>query len=235
MNKLRYLLNPHYCLPNKNVSIKEKVLFILYSYFIGLCVLIVVYFIESFFDYLIINVLHEKSILEQIKVSNRTMMLIFGKYSFLMIVIIAPFLEEIIFRLPMNLKKISFSLSSFIIVYRVLGNHVFNINLSDSSFYLNNLLALITAYAIYKIIPISLLAKFKTNNFKYFFYFSIIVFAIVHITNFWSFNLKTFIFTPIFVLPQFIIGLLISNVRMQYGFIWGFFLHALINLPSIIL
>ena len=51
----------------------------------------------------------------------------------------------------------------------------------------------------------------------------------VHITNF-EHSAALLVFTPLLVAPQFIVGLFIGYLRVKYGFIWGFYLHALHNL-----
>jgi len=65
----------------------------------------------------------------------------------------------------------------------------------------------------------------------YLFYTSAIVFALFHITNFAPLNNEVLVFYQIYTLPQFFRGLCIGYIRMKHGFISGWALHALINLP----
>lgn len=84
-------------------------------------------------------------------------------------------------------------------------------------------------------IIISVLPKTKTpilnfwnNKFGFVFYFSAIVFALIHITNYNS-NSTIIYLIPILVLPQFIIGLIIGYLRVRYNFMLGYLLHAIHN------
>ena len=80
---------------------------------------------------------------------------------------------------------------------------------------------------------------FLTNNrakifwqkyFKFFFYLSAVLFALIHLTNFSNTNVLFYILAPLIVLPQFIGGLTLGYIRLKLGFFWGVLLHGLYNL-----
>lgn len=67
------------------------------------------------------------------------------------------------------------------------------------------------------------------QNYSYIFYLSAFVFAMIHISNY-EFSAKILIISPIILMPQFIIGLLLGFLRVKFGLMWGFYLHSLHNL-----
>lgn len=70
--------------------------------------------------------------------------------------------------------------------------------------------------------------NFWNNKFGFVFYFSAIIFALIHITNYNS-NSTIIYIIPILVLPQFIIGLFIGYLRVRYNFMLGYLFHAIHN------
>jgi membrane protease YdiL (CAAX protease family) len=72
------------------------------------------------------------------------------------------------------------------------------------------------------------LRSFWTKRYKYIFYFSALIFGFVHLFNF-PFSLTILLLSPILVAPQIILGSIIGYLRIRYGFMMGFFMHALHN------
>lgn len=66
------------------------------------------------------------------------------------------------------------------------------------------------------------------KKYTYIFYFSAILFGIVHITNY-KLSYTILLLSPILIAPQILVGLFIGFLRVRYGFVWGFLLHALHN------
>lgn len=69
---------------------------------------------------------------------------------------------------------------------------------------------------------------FWNKKFGFVFYFSAIVFALIHITNYNSTSTIIYLI-PILVLPQFISGLFIGYLRVRYNFMSGYLFHAIHN------
>ena len=226
--------------PNFNIetdkAFSQKVKYLLKSYLISFICTILSVAIITIIDTFIIKILHQSSIWSEIKNSNSKIKFMFGNYSYLIIAIIIPFIEEIIFRLPLNLKKSSIALSISVLYLRFSGNfltHIFNLSKTE------DLIKVITAVIIF-IVLLSSLNQDKLNNlkkyhYKFIFYFIAIAFGLIHIINFHQINYYLIIFYPFFVLPQFFMGFLIGNIRIKYGFIWGWALHILINSTSFLL
>ncbi|RPH33885.1 MAG: CPBP family intramembrane metalloprotease [Bacteroidales bacterium] len=70
---------------------------------------------------------------------------------------------------------------------------------------------------------------FLKRHYPLFFFFSAILFGLLYIFNFEGINVYNFIFTPLLVLPQIFMGLILGYIRVIYGFKYGVLLHAIVN------
>lgn len=229
------LMNPKFEI-DTNTTFIQKVLFLFKSYLVlFICTLLSV-FIIMIIDAFIVKILHQHSIWNEMRNSNSRVKLMFVRNSYLIIAIVIPLIEEIIFRLPLNLKKSSIAISLSILYLRFSGNfltHLLDITKTE------DLIKIIIAVIIFLLLMLILkqdkLNRFKREHFKYIFYFIGVSFGLIHILNFHNINYLLFFFYPIFVLPQILMGLIIGNIRIKYGFIWGWVLHCLINSTSFLL
>ena len=115
-------------------------------------------------------------------------------------VLIVPFIEELIFRLPLRYKRNYFLRSVVFIWSGISGKNI---------------------------TEVSSQANQKWNRiYPFIFYFVAMIFGLVHATNYVGGGLTFWVLIPILVAPQFIGGLLIGFLRLRHGFFWGFFLHA---------
>ena len=121
---------------------------------------------------------------------------------FFIAVIITPFFEELLFRLYLRYHQ----------------NYLFTIIAGLASFS-STRNGDKTATALH---------SFWIKRYKYIFYFSALIFGFVHIFNF-PFSFTILLLSPILVAPQIILGSIIGYLRVRYGFMMGFFMHALHN------
>jgi membrane protease YdiL (CAAX protease family) len=121
---------------------------------------------------------------------------------FFITVIVAPILEELLFRLYLRYPQ----------------NYLFTIIVGLASFSSTHN-GDKTATALH---------SFWIKRYKYIFYFSALIFGFVHLFNF-PFSLTILLLSPILVAPQIILGSIIGYLRVRYGFMMGFFMHALHN------
>jgi membrane protease YdiL (CAAX protease family) len=121
---------------------------------------------------------------------------------FFVAVIITPFFEEILFRLYLSYRH----------------NYIFTtmIRLASVSRSTNREK---TATSLH---------SFWIKRYKYIFYFSALLFGFVHLANF-PFSLTILLLSPILVAPQIFLGLIFGYLRVRYGILMGFFMHALHN------
>lgn len=121
----------------------------------------------------------------------------------IILVLLIPFIEEVIFRLPLRFS-----------------NNLINI------------LAIQISKLFGKENSNKFKKKYKRAWYKSFgftFYFSVVVFALIHSANYRN-SIEVLHLWPLLVLPQFIAGTLMAYLRVKYDFYWGFRLHMLHNL-----
>jgi len=75
---------------------------------------------------------------------------------------------------------------------------------------------------------------FWVSYFHFFFYFTALVFAIVHIGNYTNTGILFYLLSPLLVIPQFIIGISLGYIRLKLGFVWSILLHGLYNFTVMI-
>ncbi len=94
-------------------------------------------------------------------------------------------------------------------------------------------LAVIFAPVIEELLFRGPLTLFKNPiYFKYAFYSSILLFGIIHITNFENINGQYWA-VPVLVLPQLCAGVFFGFIRVKLGLLWSMLLHAAHNLVLI--
>jgi membrane protease YdiL (CAAX protease family) len=120
----------------------------------------------------------------------------------LILVILIPFFEELIFRLYLRYKY-NYLLRFFVFLSSILGfqNH------KKFETHVN---------------------QFWIRRYKTIFYFSAILFGFVHLANY-GYTTMILIFSPLIVAPQFVAGLFLGYLRVRHGLISGFLLHAMHN------
>lgn len=153
---------------------------------------------------------------------------------FLLAVVAAPFIEEFIFR-----GFLRYPLS-------IIG--VFGFSAAATTFYLkaNDVISpTVILVSLFAIVGITgwffqsekMHKKIEDNFIKYFgvvFYASVVIFAYVHIFNFH--DVQEWYYTPILVLPQFILALYLGYIRVRNNIWASIYIHALNNaIPTALL
>ena len=152
--------------------------------------------------------------------------------------IVLPVIEEFAFRLPLRIKRENFI--PFILylapvfVFSVAGLFHFGILiriLSILILIIIGLLVLLSDFTWEKI------ERGLKAHFTLYFYAISILFALIHITNY-QLSIKILLFTPLLVFPQFIMGLILGYLRMNFSLIWAILFHIMVNcfilVPSIL-
>lgn len=76
---------------------------------------------------------------------------------------------------------------------------------------------------------------FWNSNSRFFFYFSVISFGLLHATNYENKITASFIFVSIFItISQLSGGLIMGYLRLKFGFIWGYIYHCIWNFVFLI-
>lgn len=150
-------------------------------------------------------------------------------------IIVAPILEEMIFRLPLRYTPLNLTLPlhffSVTLVLVLVGSKI-----------VSPLLAALLLVAVVSLgLLLRLWLKRKVNPKKihtfyerfigWLVYGSSLIFGLVHVTNF---DLaarpgQIWLLTPLLVLPQIALGIFLAFVRLRYGFWWSVFTHGFHN------
>jgi Type II CAAX prenyl endopeptidase Rce1-like len=231
---IQYLKRPFLRETEEDVKFTKRLSNIFTTYLIYLLFALASYIILSLIDKVLVEYFYKYSILGQQKLNIEKLHILYGHYVVIVVVIIGPLLEEIIFRLPLKLEKISIGLSLALIIYRCSGGHFSSFNFNNPYSYVRIIIIICLVLATNKYFPIKWIDFIKERWYSYFFYLSAFAFAFVHIANFAPYNYEVILFYPLFTLPQFIMGVATGYIRMRHGFLAGWALHALINLPFVL-
>ena len=152
---------------------------------------------------------------------------------FLVNIILFPIFEELTDRLylqftPLNLS-ISLGIWGYYLSAVIIKTSIFETN---NYFLLRVVITLVLILTLYLILNNKIIKKYLSNfwnkNFKYIFYFSILLFGFSHLGNY-IFSLTLILLSPLVLLPQLISGVTFGFTRMKLGIIWSIVLHILVN------
>lgn len=133
-------------------------------------------------------------------------------------IFLAPLIEEPIFRLHLDLKKSS--------IWWGLGLSIFMIS---EIWYP---VVLLWGYLIFLQL---MLIKGQKPDLKIVVYCSSALFALVHMGNFIGFDYgRYFYWVPLLVAIQFVVGLVLSHIRLKHGMKWAIIFHGVYNAVLII-
>lgn len=155
---------------------------------------------------------------------------VFG--SFFMICIFAPLFEEYIFRDQLRKKYLSLYFV-FISISLIIGHFIVNQYIEWGLY----ALFLISAIAAQNILVKQ--SKTQTNNlgakcFPLIFYFTAVVFGLVHLSNFKGLSIAEPFFI-VFVASQIFGGLALGYLRIKYGLKWSILFHGCFNFVAVCL
>ena len=164
-------------------------------------------------------------------------------YNVILIVFIGPFVEETIFRLWHSFKKRQIFFSLFTVIYCGLTkvilphNHDIFIGKIQSDYFeypvLKIVLSLLVAASVFLLNDLRLKIIAKKYG-KSLILISISIFALLHLTNIRC-DWYLYPFLICMCIPQFIMGVSITNIRLNIGFVWGLLFHCAINMLTVLL
>lgn len=120
----------------------------------------------------------------------------------LILVLIVPFFEEVVFRLPLKYKR-NYLLKGLVWIVSQTG--------------------LIQKEKVNEKVQ-----KYWKSAFRYFFYMMAFGFGFIHLTNFEKAG-ELILLLPILTLTQCVGGLIMGYLRVKLGFLWGYFYHSSSN------
>lgn len=213
-----------------NIKIKIKNLFISYLCVIAL-IAIVVFLLKSV-DSILIK-LGFASVINVFFKSNDKI----NHYGFLKVAIIAPIIEEVLFRIILKPYLKNLLIFSFCLVLFIINGTLTNLDIKSYNFYFSLIIGIFLMVFVCK--NKILIQRKILNNIRYVIViYSILFFGLLHLNNIKNiegFDPNLIVIYPIFTLPQIIMAYFITNLRIKYGFVWGYLLHIIINSMSFIL
>ncbi|WP_161596077.1 CPBP family glutamic-type intramembrane protease [Patiriisocius marinus] len=154
-------------------------------------------------------------------------------------VLIAPILEELLFRLSLIYSKFNISITltifSYYIVSKFLGLNIFEFE----NIILRIFIAISAGYFCFKILnnSIKIDEKLKKTFSEYnrsIVYFSILLFAFSHLFNY-DLTYEIILYSPLILLPQFISSIFYSYARLYKNIFYSITLHSLTNSVNLVI
>ncbi|MEM9091824.1 MAG: CPBP family intramembrane glutamic endopeptidase [Cyanobacteria bacterium P01_F01_bin.53] len=145
-------------------------------------------------------------------------------FLFTMAVIVAPVVEESIFRLPLRPFALNIALPCTLVILFIAAQVL---GLSGPLLILwGSLLAGFNLY-LWRMRPKERVLQDVYRRYpRIIFYLSALLFGVLHITNY---DASVWALLPLLVLPQFVVGLWLGFIRLRYGFRWAVLAHAFHN------
>lgn len=223
--------NFHYIFNStNNFQFVEKIKRIIESYLLSFILVIISYPLLLLIDFFIVNFMGYESIVDLISKGNNSIHL---KYDWKYFIFIVPLIEEIIFRLHLNPKLVNIQISYALIIFYAINGKIFNVDYYSNFFFISILIVLFAVFLIKS--KYEAINNFYIKNNKIISICSILIFGLFHLSNISILHYQISIFYIFFVLPQIILGYFITNIRLKFGFLWGLYLHFLINGISFVL
>lgn len=151
-------------------------------------------------------------------------------------VVLAPLLEETIYRLPLVFKPIYLGLGAGLAIYVLLSYYLLEISIWNLKHLIGyRIIGVITVMALTywaakKSPPLS--AKTKTRIFPFLFYISALAFGFAHFEGLEDYNFSYFL---VMFVPYFLSGIIYAIVRIRNGFLYAVILHSINNFIAAII
>lgn len=148
---------------------------------------------------------------------------------FLILVIVGPLFEEILFRLNLVITRINCAV--FVTVLIIMLTKIIFFERGEFYIYLGVLpLFPIILYIFMKTeYPLQQIEQFVKSNFKYVFHLLAITFGMLHLFNYETVYWWMILLFPVITAPYIAIGYVLGYTRMRYGFSNGWLIHSSIN------
>lgn len=154
-------------------------------------------------------------------------------YVFLTIFLIAPLLEECIFRLGLSFKRWQIAIAVASIPIYIMWQHINHLTIGTAAIYVSGAIAVFLF--IYYFTNDTFWREQKQMYFKSTVWLSAIAFGLIHLIAFSSYSLILIPYMLCIISVPFFAGCAITYYRINLGFWWGVGLHIFNNLPAILL
>jgi membrane protein len=155
-----------------------------------------------------------------------------GYYGFFLVVILAPVVEELIFRLILVPKRRNIAIFTFAFSFLIINKTYYLIEI-DWLLLMSLAVSGLLSFLVFKLLKrkpeietvIGKRQKITTIV-------SVVLFGLLHIANIENLHWELVLLYPVYALPQMISGYVCSVQRLKLGFIWGLLFHSMINLMA---
>ena len=155
-----------------------------------------------------------------------------GYYGIFMVVILAPVVEELIFRLILVPKRRNIAIFTFAFSFLIINKTYYLIEI-DWLLLMSLAVSGLLSFLVFKLLKrkpeietvIGKRQKITTIV-------SVVLFGLLHIANIENLHWELVLLYPVYALPQMISGYVCSVQRLKLGFIWGLLFHSMINLMA---
>lgn len=149
-----------------------------------------------------------------------------GFFIIIGIIVLAPIIEEVFFRLWLKPLYINYLLLLFILVCVVV------LSFLKKQFLVTGITGFLIIALTFLLAgkKIKAIQRFVLKYFKYLFFLSALMFGLVHLFNIEHFSIVALVVSPVLILPQFVAGLFLGFIRMKFGIFYSILFHSLINI-----
>ncbi len=155
-----------------------------------------------------------------------------GYYGFFLVVILAPVVEELIFRLILVPKRRNIAIFTFAFSFLIINKTYYLIEI-DWLLLMSLAVSGLLSFLVFKLLKrkpeietvIGKRQKITTIV-------SVVLFGLLHIANIENLHWELVLLYPVYALTQMISGYVCSVQRLKLGFIWGLLFHSMINLMA---
>ena len=151
----------------------------------------------------------------------------------LTICVMAPLLEEAIFRLGLSFRRWQVALGAAAIPAYVMWQHLYSLTLSSTLIYVAVTAAVYAS--VYYCVNTAILAKLKQRYYGVAVWGSAIAFGLIHLIAFSHYSLALIPYMLCVIAVPFSGGCAITYYRVNLGFWWGVGLHVFNNLPGMVM
>lgn len=147
--------------------------------------------------------------------------------TFLITVLIAPIIEELIFRLSLSFTPFKIYLSTFLGVFFYF-NDVYLLEIKLNSFIIS-LLIITILFLIIKFVIVKYNILENKKNLRYYSYLLAVLFGMYHFKMIVNINYFS-IFIYLYIIPKIILGIFLNRIRLNFGLKYSIIIHMFINL-----
>jgi len=149
-----------------------------------------------------------------------------GFFIIIGIIVLAPIIEEVFFRLWLKPLYINYLLLLFILVCVVV------LSFLKKQFLVTGITGFLIIALTFLLAgkKIKAIQRFVLKYFKYLFFLSALMFGLVHLFNIEHLSIVALVVSPVLILPQFVAGLFLGFIRMKFGIFYSILFHSLINI-----